>query len=206
MVNEANREFRWLSISDVHVGLPAPNWLWPGLKGAFYDDLARLYDRAGPWHAVLFSGDVAQSGSAADFCVATDILLDLWSNFDRLGVQPALFVIPGNHDVRWPSAERPETVALRQYWTEEAVRESFWKPNSTYLAFINEVLNDYSEWELSLSSAGIPLLSTNAGLLPGDKVARVPVGDGHVGIIGLNSTWLQIGSGDYQGKLHVDPR
>jgi hypothetical protein len=44
------------------------------------------------------------------------------------------------------------------------------------------------------------------GFLSGDASYNITTDIGQVGIITLNSTWLQLSTGDYEGELHVDAR
>ncbi len=50
--------FSWLHLTDFHYGLKGQDCLWPTLRDPFLDSLAELHDRCGPWHAVLFTGDL----------------------------------------------------------------------------------------------------------------------------------------------------
>jgi hypothetical protein len=49
-------------------------------------------------------------------------------------------------------------------------------------------------------------LSIKEGILAGDFAATINVRGHAIGIIGLNSTFLQLASGDYQGRLVWDAR
>ena len=49
--------FSWLHLTDFHYGLKDQGCLWPTLRQPFLRDLAELYERCGPWDAVLFTGD-----------------------------------------------------------------------------------------------------------------------------------------------------
>jgi hypothetical protein len=49
-------------------------------------------------------------------------------------------------------------------------------------------------------------LSLTRGLLPGDFAATIAKDGIRVGVIGLNSSFLQLKDGDYEGKLGVDAR
>ncbi|WP_295888829.1 hypothetical protein [uncultured Thiohalocapsa sp.] len=56
--------FAWLHLTDPHYGLSGQDCLWPNLRQPFLDDIAKLHGRCGPWDAVLFTGDLVQSGQA----------------------------------------------------------------------------------------------------------------------------------------------
>jgi 3',5'-cyclic AMP phosphodiesterase CpdA len=102
-------------------------WLWPNVKKAFTDDLRELFDRAGPWDLVLFTGDLAQSGTRHDYQELEGLLDKLWEEFAALGCRPTLIAIPGNHDVKWPDPLKPEAIALRSgWWSNANLRDAFW--------------------------------------------------------------------------------
>ena len=79
-------EFNWLHFSDLHFGQPDQSALWPNIRKALFHDLKRLHDRAGPWHAVLFSGDMVYSGQAIEFeQFERDILGRIWEELTQRG-------------------------------------------------------------------------------------------------------------------------
>jgi len=57
----------WLHLTDLHRGMKEQRWLWPGVRGIFFDDLKKLHEKCGPWDLVLFTGDLTQRGSAEEF-------------------------------------------------------------------------------------------------------------------------------------------
>ena len=86
-----------LHLTDFHQGMAGQKTLWPGVKESFLEDLARLHDTASPWDLVVFTGDLTQRGTTAEFA-ALDATL------------ARLFVEPKTREVRVgcpPSRERP---------------------------------------------------------------------------------------------------
>jgi hypothetical protein len=67
----AKTSFSWLHLTDLHYGLKGQDCLWPNLREPFLESLGPLHDRCGPWDAVLFTGDLVQSGKSEQF--------DVWS-------------------------------------------------------------------------------------------------------------------------------
>jgi hypothetical protein len=59
--------FAWLHLTDLHYGLKGQDCLWPNLRQPLLDDLEKLHARCGPWDAVLFTGDLVQSGESEQF-------------------------------------------------------------------------------------------------------------------------------------------
>ena len=106
-VNPSNNSFSWLHLTDFHQGMRDQDWLWPGVKEIFFEDLKRLHDKSGSWDLVLFTGDLTQRGSAEEFEKLDRLLVQLWDYFAQLGSSPKLLAVPGNHDLVRPNAKEP---------------------------------------------------------------------------------------------------
>ncbi|MCY1327618.1 3',5'-cyclic adenosine monophosphate phosphodiesterase CpdA [compost metagenome] len=197
--------FRWLHFSDLHFGMEGQAPLWSNLKHHLYDDLPLLFSQSGPWDLVIFSGDIVQTGAAAEFQGATNALIELYGKLTALGCFPKFISVPGNHDLVRPLESDMSTMLLGDWHNKAAVREEFLnKPSSPYRKTIATSLENYHSWYKNLSSAGIPVLETVDGFLPGDQVGHFEIGEKRVGIVGLNSTWLQLTKNSKAGDLHVD--
>lgn len=94
---------RWLHLTDLHVGIKDEDWLWPGMREKFRDDLVSIHDRAGPWDLVLFTGDLVQKGT--EYARLDEVLNDIWTWFGELGCSPKLLAVPGNHDLKRPQCQ-----------------------------------------------------------------------------------------------------
>ncbi len=192
----------FLHLTDVHFG-QSHGWLWPTMRQQFYEDLTALSRRTGPWDVVLFSGDFVQKGTKLEFDAAKKELIDLWSVLKEIGPPPLLVCVPGNHDLERPSNTDPVTrQSLRWHdLTEKDVKKEFWtKKSSLYRKKIEKHFKNYSAW---LKNLPIPQPKITRGLLPGDFCTILRKGNFDIGIIGLNTTFLQIGSENYDGKLDL---
>lgn len=198
--------FRWLHISDLHVGVDGQNWLWPSFKASWHDDIARQFDQAGAWDAVLFTGDLTQQAATEEFVELDAILAEMWEWFDQLGFRPTLVTIPGNHDLVRPAARAAETLALGQYWDEPELRGDLLAgKGKDYETFLAGRFQSYRLWRDRAVANGLHATPEADGWMPGDAAYRLPVGDATIGIVGLNSAWLQLGARS-QGRLAVEPR
>lgn len=196
----ANR-FSWLHLTDHHQGMGGQQSLWPQVREAFFQDLERLFARCGPWDAVLFTGDLTQRGTAAEFDRLDQTFAEIWAVFRRLGCDPVLLAVPGNHDLVRPSELDPAQEALIGV---ESVRAKLWQPNSQYRQALERVFEPFTAW-WARRAAGIPReWNLRMGRMPGDWSVQVPVGQSKLGIVGLNSAYLQLTDGDFEGKLHLD--
>ena len=199
-------ELKWLHLSDLHVGMTDQDWLWPTLKHTFYEDMKLLHSHVGAWDLVIFSGDLTQKGSKEEFERLTEIFSELWQRFSSWGFSPKLIVLPGNHDIQRAAHLSPELLLLRRWWDESAVQQNFFsEPNNLYRQSLEPLFKNYNFWKAT-GVSGIDLLRGKQGILSGDESFQLKIGNTSVGIVTLNSTWLQIDDKDYEGKLHVDPK
>lgn len=187
------------------MGITDQDWLWPTLKHLLYDDMQALVSQVGAWDLVIFSGDLTQRGSPEEFERLNLILDEIWKHFRSWGFSPKLIVLPGNHDIARASQLSPELRLLRRWWEETEIHREFFSKGNSYLAAVNRILGPYSEW-VARELPDIELLAGNPGLLPGDRSYEISVDNSAIGIVGLNSTWLQIDGSDYEGKLDIDVR
>jgi predicted MPP superfamily phosphohydrolase/tetratricopeptide (TPR) repeat protein len=196
----------WLHLSDLHVGQKS-QWAWPTFREQFLKDLRRLADIAGPIDLVLFSGDLTQKGETVEFDTLTRELSAIWEELDKLNQRPSLFAVPGNHDLQRPASNDARVKVLKGWSADPDVREELWStPSNQYLEVIQAAFRNYSIWFERLPSSGIPTVGDALGILPGDSSASVIVNDVRVGLVGLNSAFLQLGNEDYNGLLALDGR
>lgn len=206
-LQRSNDTFRWLHLSDLHTGLNSQGWLWPTFKHALYDDLNRLIKRDGAVDFVVFSGDLTQKGDPTEFGKLTEILAELWEKFSDMGFSPLLIPIPGNHDLVRPDHKKPAIRLLSQWSQNKDVQEDFFRDDlNDYRSEITSAFCNYTEWMNELSGSDIPMPELASGLLPGDVSAMITKNGAKIGIVGLNSAWLQLQEGDYESRLHVDVR
>lgn len=198
------RSFGWLHFTDLHQGLDAQGWLWPGVREILFADLEKLHERCGPWDLVLFSGDLTQRAAPEEFERLTQTLQQLWDHLKALGSTPSLLAVPGNHDLVRPDPRRPETLVLARWPTYPEVQVEFWRdPSSPYRKVIDQAFANYSEW---FARQPFNALKLQPGLLPGDFSTVLGKDGLRLGVVGLNSAFLQVTGGNFEGKLAVDVR
>jgi Calcineurin-like phosphoesterase len=200
-----DRELGWLHLTDLHVGGGNRRY-WPTYKDDFLRDLPKVHRRTGPWHIVFFTGDLVYSGQETELEEFDDIRHEVVEQVRDLNndAEPAFLAIPGNHDVNWPSKRRPAFLDRAQIWHDiPAVRRAFWDDEDDDLRRgVGQVLTAWDTWwaeETTRSS-----LELRRGKLPGDFAVTLMVEDLTVGIVGLNSTFLQLEKGDFEERLALD--
>jgi len=198
---------RILHLTDLHVGMVSQEWLWPTAKRALLEDLARLHDKVGGLDLVIFSGDLTQKAASDEYNKLNDVLGELWDLFKSHGSTPHFFPVPGNHDLARPKPMDPTALIMKKWCESPEVRHAFWQNDpQDYRKLIETAFSAYTNWLNDLSGGPIPLVQFSHGILPGDAVAEIKIRDISLGIVGLNTAWLQLDDGDYQSKLDVDPR
>ena len=196
----------WLHFTDLHCGLVGQSTLWPNVRQAFFDDLERLRKKCGPWQLVFFTGDLVQKGSKGEFDrLDRDILKPLWDHFNKLGCNPLLLAVPGNHDLIRPiKGSSAVDYLLHSDLFHEIADKVFDDPHSEYKKVIDSAFLNYDNWNKTrCSSTGFHI---EFGLLPGDFSVTIKADNHQIGIIGLNTTFLQLDGGDFRGKLVCDQR
>lgn len=196
--------FGWLHLTDLHApGIGGFRTLWPNVEEQLFEDLARLHARSGPWDLVVFSGDLTQRGTDAELQAADELLGLLWDHLRALGSDPALFAVPGNHDLVRPDPRRPEVRLLARWEQDPEVQREFWAdPKSPYRAVIEEAFAPWERWtaRARLRRPG----ELTRGLLPGDASAVLEKDGARLGLLGLNSAFLQLSDGPWEGRLALD--
>ncbi|MEE4358318.1 MAG: metallophosphoesterase, partial [Desulfococcaceae bacterium] len=197
--------FTWLHLTDLHAGMKNQGWLWPDIKEKFFEDLKKLTDKSGPVDLVLFTGDLTQKGSAEEFEKVDSILTELWKVLKESGSEPVFLAVPGNHDLLRPADEEDPLLILLTQWNEQPkVREKFWNDqNTSYHQIVNRSFENYRNWWNRLT---IKPDNINDGMLPGDFSATVRKENAKLGIVGLNTAFLQLNSSDYKEKLAIHAR
>ncbi len=199
--------FTWLHITDLHFGLKGQAHLWPNLRQPFFADLAKMLEKIGRIDAVLFTGDLVQQGTSEEFTgMQAEVLDRLWQMLARHGSGDAvLLAVPGNHDMVRPKPSGKDGPAVK--WLLEPggfgkIEDEFWpQASSPYRTVIADAFANYSTWW-----QGAPWRASDIipGIITGDFACTLPCGARKIGIVGLNTAFLQLGGGNYHGRLVWD--
>ena len=196
--------FNWLHLTDLHKGMKDQSWLWPNVKERFFEDLDRLHTSCGPWDLVIFTGDLTQRGKKEEFEELDEFLGELWKHFKKLGSNPKLLAVPGNHDLTRPDIKDPAVKLLQQWHTDSDIKSEFWEDkNSAYRQVISKAFENFTAW---WAKQPFKVQNMEEGVLPGDFSVSFEKNRAKLGIIGLNTSFLQLTGKDYKGKLALHPR
>lgn len=201
-----NKRLSWIHLSDLHFGQKSL-WLWPNFKSIFLKDLRRISDEAGPIDLVIFSGDLTQGGTEQEFRSLTSVLQEIWDVWNKQDPRPRFFLVPGNHDLVRPEKSDAALKMLTRWDQDPDVVKEFWaEKNGQYFGVVNKAFSNYLGWLDHLSAAGIPVAPIVRGLVPGDISSSLQINGLSVGLIGLNTAFLQLTDGNFEEKLILDPR
>ena len=209
----------FLHLTDLHMGAPEQNYLWPRIREEFFNDLRRLHDKCGPWDLVLFTGDLTYRGQSHEFDMLNEFLINLWKELKNLGSSPKLLAVPGNHDLVRPENNPHSKYSKTDYInTIELITENIGAPSSMSFwqrfwsdeeCIAREIVNDafanYLTWWNSLDQQFKPD-NYSPGILPGDFSCIFKKGDAELGIVGLNSSFRHLTSTVEEGSLSLDVR
>ncbi|MBS1228162.1 MAG: putative phosphohydrolase [Proteobacteria bacterium] len=202
----ARKQLSWIHLSDWHFGQKS-QWLWPNFRAVFLEDLRRLSGEAGPIDLVLVSGDLTQGGEHGQFDTLTQDLDKIWELFDTIHQKPKLFCVPGNHDLVRPPGNDARVKMLAKWDSDPETAEEFWgKTDNQYIKVVHEAFANYVHWQDELTRKGFPVVETKKGILPGDSSSSLIINDVSVGLVGLNSAFLQLTDSNFEGKLALDSR
>ena len=198
--------FSWLHLTDLHRGMSQQSYLWQNIRQIFFNDLSKLHEKCGPWDLVLFTGDLTQRGSQDEFEEVDELLEELREKLKQLGSKPYLLAVPGNHDLTRPDPQDPSVILLNEWQNRENIQQAFWdNPKSSYRQLVVNAFEGYNNWWIRQSYK--PKKNFQIGCLPGDFSVTLEKPDGFkLGILGLNTSFLQLTDDNYQGKLTLDSR
>jgi len=196
----------FLHLTDLHLGVAGMRELWPRVERTLRDDLGFLIKQAGGLDLVCFTGDLTQQGRKDEFAQVGLFLARLWEHFDKLGQRPCLLAVPGNHDLVRPAEKDPVLLTLTKLWADPMVGPEFWNdPQSPYRHLIEDAFANYREWWEGLQLPRLPA-GPAAGMLPGDFAVSFAKNGLRIGILGLNTAFLQLKAGMEEGSLALNLR
>lgn len=209
----------WLHLTDIHRGQPGERTRWPVARGPLLEDLRAMARELGPPDLIIITGDLAFSGQGREYKLVAETLAEVQAavGAGQGGPGPLLVVVPGNHDLRRPSSGDALARGLSHYHEDREVRRALLSPRSDTHKGLRKLFRDFEKfwkatvlpsWEAHKAGAGagsIRGVDYRLGCLPGDFLLRVETPLLRLGLVGLNSAFLQLGGGDFERRLAVEP-
>ena len=205
-------KFRYVHFTDLHWGAKGQDQYWSSIKKALREDLERLHKTLGgePWDAVFFTGDLTNWGTKKEFAALNDRLKELKEIFAEFDSNPDLFAVPGNHDLVRPTEKAQENAAYKalvaQGLNDPSIRDGMFSKakSDQYFKIVNQAFKPYQNWHDADFHFKSPEI--NKGRMPGDFAYSFEKGANKIGIVGINSAFLQLEGGDKEGQLSVNRR
>ncbi len=193
----------WLHFSDFHCGQQRLGNFFGNIEEKLCDDLKKLQKDHGPPDVIFFSGDLTQGGKSQEYEIFNTMLDRIYTNC--LHSKPVLLPVPGNHDLNRPDPTLPEIILLSE-WTNrhDDVQPLFWEnPEGPFRQAVNDSFANYLYW---FHNHPFPKPKEfKAGCIPGDYSATIEINGFKLGVVGLNTAFLQLKEGDYEKKLALHP-
>ncbi len=203
---------RFLHFTDLHFGMSGLPEVWPAVREALLDDLKTIHEESGPWDLVIFTGDLVGRGdNSQEFDGVRKVLEELAHRMRSLDSEPELVMVPGNHDLARPRAEDPPAAVLQHLWGKSIWGKGksvadvlFDDAQSPYRDLVVHAFENYRQWS---QAPGMTMLEPKSrGFLPGDFSTTYEKDDVRLGLLGLNTTFLQLQDEMTAGSLAVDAR
>jgi predicted MPP superfamily phosphohydrolase len=196
------KKITFLHLSDLHIGDRHQKGLISQVKLILFDDIEFILKKIQTLDVVFFTGDLVQEGTKSEYELLEVYLLELWKLFEKFGHNPYLFCVPGNHDLeRFPNDNDPTLKVLTNWINDDLKSKYFWIEPNTYYEFINQRFKNYLEWYKNTSIR--KPADIHWGFLPGDYYSNINLNNIELGIVGLNSSFLQLSCGDAKKKLGI---
>jgi len=200
--------FNWLHFTDLHCGMREDRWLWDTVHERLRKDLAILQPRCGPWDLILFTGDLTDRGTRAQFDELDARLTRLGDCIaaGQDGRQPILLAVPGNHDLQRPPSDDVGLNVLAGWTNQPRLRKTFWdNPKSDMRKTVDTAFAEYCAWwerrVLPQKGTNGLIELTRGAQLPGDFSATLERDGCRLGLLGLNTAALQLTAEDYEHRL-----
>ena len=204
-MTEAQRTVTWLHLTDLHRGQPG-DARWNQLKAAILRDMQSMSVELGAPDLVLFTGDLAFRGVAAEYDLVNETLDEIYGALDS---EPVLIAVPGNHDLSRPDPHMiPSglTEYLRSSQSGRLFRIALERREASAIDLLKQYFSDYLDWfdqrvKPSWVERGWPY---ELGPLPGDFRLTATVDGLRIAFAGANSAFLDLSNAVGEGGVVIE--
>lgn len=200
------KKIAYIHFSDLHIGQKYANQYLSNAKDIVLQDLDFILKELKALDVVFFTGDMVQSGIESEYAEFMEWFSSIKECIYGHGYDPFYFFVPGNHDLERTSDTKSSThKMLKTSWlTDDELRnELIWESGNEYNQYCRDRFSSYSSFINSFyeNNRKPPVYMT--GVIPGDFYAEIEVGESKLGVLGLNSSFLQVDGDDYRKKLGI---
>jgi len=195
-------KIKFLHLSDLHFGDRNQKEIFSQTKSILFEDIEFILNKLESLEIVFFTGDLVQKGSKSEFEQLEKFLIELWQLFSKYGQDPYLICVPGNHDLERINDPNDPILKILNQWTEDDIKKDhFWDSPNQYLNFVNNRFTNYHDWYQNTSIKKPDNIIQ--GYIKGDFYCTINHNDLKIGIVGLNSAFLQLTSARAEKKLGI---
>lgn len=193
---------KYLHLSDLHIGNIFQKGLLSQSKKILFEDIDFVFSKVKTLDVVFFTGDLVQKGTSEEFIQLEEFLKELWELFKKHDQNPYLLCVPGNHDLERINDHNNPTQKVMANWVNEDLKNDyFWGKPNLYHDFIVERFKNYENWYKTTSIRKPDNISW--GYLPGDFFCSISLNNKKLGVVGLNSSFLQLFEGEAKQKIGI---
>ena len=176
-------------------------------RNLFFNDLEKLIKRDGSIDLIVVTGDFVDRGGWVDnISHVEEFLSAVLEHVSAGGGSPRMVAVPGNHDI----VQQQDIIMLNRKglteWHEgesEELRSEFWSRDDVgNRPHVKDAFAEFYSWWNEFSKPFRPSSYTE-GLLPGDFSATIEKSGKKLGIVGLNSAFLQVSPDAASADLDV---
>ncbi len=197
-----DKDLTYIHFSDLHIGDKIAKPFLSHMKAELLKDVKYISNELGRIDVIFMTGDLVQCGAAAEYGAFEGFMNSVMEILKSVGSYPYVFFVPGNHDLeRLADCSSPTHQVLKNWnGNQELKKDIFWT-TPAYIDYCKDRFLNYSNFVQRYSN--IPKEQTMFGILPGDFFSSIEVNGIKIGVLGLNSSFLQIESGNFSGKLGI---
>lgn len=196
------KDLTYIHFSDLHIGDKIAKPFLSHIKAELLKDVKYVSSELGRIDVIFMTGDLVQSGDAAEYVAFEGFMNSVMEILKSIGSNPYVFFVPGNHDLeRLADYSSPIHQVFKNWNSNQELRNNFFWTTPAYTDYCKDRFLNYSNFVQRYSN--IPKENTMFGIMPGDYFSSIEVNGLKIGVLGLNSSFLQIEAGDFTGKLGI---
>lgn len=196
------KQFTYIHISDLHIGDKMAKTYLSHIKAELMKDIKYISSELGKIDVIFVTGDLVQCGASEEYAAFEGFMNSVMDMLKGDNNYPFMFFVPGNHDLeRMTDTSDPTHQVLKNWCGNQEVRKNMFWSTPTYTEYCKVRFNNYSEFIRRYSN--LPTDQTKFGFLPGDYFSSIEINEIKIGVLGLNSSFLQVEGGDFTGKLGI---
>jgi len=200
------KKIAYIHFSDLHIGQKYASQYLSNAKDIVLQDIEFMIDELKALDVVFFTGDMVQSGIESEYTDFMEWFSSIKDCITKHGYDPYYLFVPGNHDLERACDTKNSThKMLKSSWlTDDDLRnELIWEKNNEYNQYCVNRFSAYSSFveKFYKNNKKPPIYMT--GIIPGDFYAEMVIGECKVGVVGLNSSFLQVDGDNYMKKLGI---